>query len=342
MIQQQFMQRALELAQQGLGAVSPNPMVGCVIVYESKIIGEGWHKKYGEAHAEVNAINSVQDKSLLSKSDVYVTLEPCSHFGKTPPCADLLIKSKVKRVIVCNTDSNPLVAGKGIQKLRDVGIEVITGVLEAEGRALNKRFFTFIEKQRPYITLKWAESLDGYISLPNFQAVQISNALSKRYVHKMRAEEDAILVGKRTTQYDNPRLNVREWAGRNPVRVLVDRNLSLPRTLNVFDNSQTTICYNQQEDKIEHNNIFVKIPDNDNLEAILLDLKSRNIQSIIVEGGSALLQSFINENLWDEALIFKSNSAMKEGIAAPKLRDAAVLIKTETLSDNQLFIYKND
>ncbi len=322
-----YMQRALQLARLGAGSVSPNPMVGCVIVHDGKIIGEGWHQKYGESHAEVNAINSVEDKSLLSESEVYVTLEPCSHYGKTPPCADLLIKHQVKKVFVCNHDPNPLVAGKGIEKLRQAGIEVETGILEAEGREVNKRFFTFIEKQRPYIILKWAESADGFIAKPNYEAVQISNALSRRFVHKMRAEEDAIMVGTNTAQYDNPKLDTRFWTGKNAIRIVIDKDLSLPKNLNIFDNSQETICYHSASispqpslDERVQLNTFISLSVEEGWgEVIIQDLYQRKIQSVIIEGGTILLQSFINSGLWDEAIVLKSKKVLGEGINAPKL-----------------------
>jgi diaminohydroxyphosphoribosylaminopyrimidine deaminase/5-amino-6-(5-phosphoribosylamino)uracil reductase len=239
-----FMRRALELALLGMGSVSPNPMVGCVIIHHDKIVGEGWHKQYGEAHAEVNAIATIADKSLLKECTVYVNLEPCSHFGKTPPCADLLIEHRVKKVVVANLDSNPLVASEGVKKLRTAGIEVITGILEKEGRELNKRFFTFMEKQRPYIMLKWAETSDGFIARENFDSKWISNEYSRQLVHKWRAENDAVLVGTKTAFHDNPELNVRDWSGRNPVRIVLDRFLRLSEKLHVFDRKQKTLCYN--------------------------------------------------------------------------------------------------
>ncbi|HEY5824526.1 MAG TPA: bifunctional diaminohydroxyphosphoribosylaminopyrimidine deaminase/5-amino-6-(5-phosphoribosylamino)uracil reductase RibD, partial [Cyclobacteriaceae bacterium] len=208
-----FIQRTFELAQIGIGQVSPNPRVGAVVAHDGKILGEGWHKKYGEAHAEVNAILSVKDHSLLKESTVYVNLEPCSHFGRTPPCADLLIRHQVKKVVICNVDPNPLVAGQGINKLRDAGIEVVAGVLEAEGRKLNKRFFTLIEKQRPYIILKWAQTADGFVARENYESKWISNDFSRQLVHQWRSEEDAILVGTKTAAHDNPQLDVRDWSG---------------------------------------------------------------------------------------------------------------------------------
>jgi diaminohydroxyphosphoribosylaminopyrimidine deaminase / 5-amino-6-(5-phosphoribosylamino)uracil reductase len=341
MTDKQFMQRALQLARLGAGTVSPNPMVGCVIVHEGKIIGEGYHQKYGEAHAEVNAVNSVLDKSMLSESIVYVTLEPCSHFGKTPPCADLLIKHQVKKVVVCNHDPNPLVAGQGIEKLRQAGIEVETGLLEQEGRELNKRFFTFIEKRRPYIILKWAESSDGFIAKKSYEAVQISNLLSRRFVHKMRAENDAIMVGTNTAKYDNPRLDTRFWTGKNALRVLIDKDLSLSKSLNIFDGSQRTVCYHSVEDNIGGVDIYSK-----NTEVVLLkddfrsyiehfilqDLYHRKVQSVIIEGGTFLLQSFIDLGLWDEAIILKSKMVLGDGVQAPKIDGNTIL--NERLGDN--------
>ena len=317
---QLYMQRALQLARLGAGAVSPNPLVGCVIVHEGRIIGEGWHKEYGEAHAEVDAVNSVSDKSMLSESEVYVTLEPCSHFGKTPPCADLLVKHKVKKVYVCNHDPNPLVAGKGIEKLRQAGIEVEMGLLVKEGRELNKRFFTFIEKERPYIILKWAESADGFIAKSNYESVQISNLLSRRFVHKMRSEEAGILVGTNTARYDNPRLDVRFWTGNNPMRLVIDKRLSLPETHHLLDNSDTTVFFNYLEEKDIRNNFYFLVPENIPMaESIIERLNTIRVQSLIIEGGTILLQSFIDLELWDEAIILKSNKILETGINAPKI-----------------------
>ncbi|MDR6561403.1 MULTISPECIES: bifunctional diaminohydroxyphosphoribosylaminopyrimidine deaminase/5-amino-6-(5-phosphoribosylamino)uracil reductase RibD [unclassified Arcicella] len=333
-----WMARALQLARLGAGTVSPNPMVGCVIVHNGQIIGEGWHKKYGEAHAEVNAVNSVMDKSLLTEADVYVTLEPCSHFGKTPPCADLLVKHAVKRVIICNVDSNPLVGGKGIAKLQAAGIAVETGILAEQGRALNKRFFTFIEKQRPYIILKWAETADGFIAKENFEAVQISNALSRRVVHKMRSEEDAIMIGTNTARYDNPSLNNRFWTGKNPLRIVIDKDLSLDKSLHIFDGSQPTIYYNLLVNKEENNVFFVKIEQEDFLSTIIQDLTQRKVQSLIVEGGSKLLQSFIDATLWDEAIVLQSKKILERGIAAPKIKGVAS-VSEKLGSDNILTLY---
>ena len=313
------MQRALELAKLGCGSVSPNPLVGCVIVHEGRIIGEGWHKKYGEAHAEVNAVNAVRDRSLLKESTVYVTLEPCSHFGKTPPCADMLIREKVKKVVIANLDSNPIVVGEGLRKLRAAGIELITGILSNEGRELNKRFFTFMEKQRPYIILKWAETADGFITQEHRNPKWISNALSRQLVHEWRTEEDAVLVGRQTAHYDNPRLNVRDWSGRNPVRIVIDRFLKLDDKLNLFDQSQKTICYNVLKNVETKNLSFVKLDEEHFLQNLIQDLYRKKIQSVIIEGGTETLQSFINGKYWDEARVFVSETNFEKGIPAPRL-----------------------
>ena len=314
-----FMLRAMELALLGSGLVSPNPLVGCVITYEGKIIGEGWHKKYGEPHAEVNAVNSVPDKRTLRESTVYVTLEPCAHFGKTPPCADLLIEHQIKKVVVANLDSNPLVAGEGIRKLRSSGIEVITGVLDKKGRALNKRFFTIMEKQRPYIILKWAETADGFVARKNFDSKWISDEYSRQLVHKWRAEEDAVLVGMRTAQLDNPELNVRDWSGRNPVRIVIDRFLKLNEKIHLFDGLQKTVCYNVLKHEEHPNLSLVRIDEEDFLHHLIHDLYKRKIQSIIVEGGSQTLQAFIELGLWDEARIFVSPQSFQSGVKAPAI-----------------------
>jgi len=315
------MQRALELASLGRGRVSPNPMVGCVIVHQDRIIGEGWHQRYGDSHAEVNAVASVVDQSLLPESTAYVTLEPCSHFGKTPPCADLLIRHGLRRVVICNTDSNPLVSGNGINQLRQAGIEVSTGVLEREGRALNSRFFTFMEKKRPYIILKWAETADGFIARSNYDSKWISHPLSRKLVHQWRAEEDAIMVGTRTAQYDNPRLNVRDWSGKDPIRVVLDKQLQLDPALHLFDQSQPTFCFNLMKGEEQGRIEYVLLEEGREVVSQILDhLYRRKVQSLIVEGGSVLLQSFIHQKLWDEIRLFKSRQALGEGIMAPQFR----------------------
>jgi diaminohydroxyphosphoribosylaminopyrimidine deaminase/5-amino-6-(5-phosphoribosylamino)uracil reductase len=313
-----FMQRAMELALLGSGHVSPNPLVGSVIVHSGKIIGEGWHRKYGGPHAEVNAVNDVADKSVLKESTIYVALEPCSHVGKTPPCCDLLIHHQFKKVVVANVDPNPLVNGGGLHKLREAGIEVITGVLEKMGRQLNKRFFTFIEKQRPYIILKWAQTADGFVARKNFDSKWISNEFSRQLVHKWRTEEDAVLVGMRTAQHDNPQLNVRDWSGRNPVRVVIDRFLKLNEKINLFDGSQKTLCYNVLKHEDFHNFSLIRIEEDNFLESLVHDLYKQKIQSVIVEGGAQTLQGFIESGLWDEARVFVSPHIFGSGIKAPQ------------------------
>lgn len=331
------MRRALELAESGRGFVSPNPMVGCVIVNGNQIIGEGFHEIYGGPHAEVNAINSVKNPELLSESTVFVSLEPCAHWGRTPPCANLLVDKGIKKVVIAALDSNPLVGGKGIDILRRAGIEVITGVLEKEARLQNRRFFTQIEKKRPYIILKWAQSKDGFVARSDYSSKWISNARSRQLVHKWRAEEDAILVGKNTAKYDNPSLTVRDWTGKNPLRLVIDQDLELPENLNLFDNMIPTICYNIVKSEKTDNLELVKLKAGFELREILEDLNSRKIQSLIVEGGSFVLSKFIEENLWDEARVFTGTTKFGEGISAPTLN----LSPSETLSiqDDTLRIY---
>ena len=350
------MLRALELATLGRGFVSPNPMVGCVIVHETadhgaRIIGEGWHQQYGSWHAEVNAVRSVapQDEHLLPESTVYVTLEPCSHVGKTPPCADLLVEKRVRRVVCCNNDPNPVVAGKGFQKLRNAGIEVITGILANEGRALNARFFTFMEKQRPYIILKWAETADGYLAAPNYRAVQITGPLAQRLVHRWRAEEDAIMVGTNTARYDNPRLNVRLWPAKpaqNPVRIVIDKALSLPDSLHLFDGSQPTLVYTQASAPLtpllntgtDRHEVISLNTQQPVLPQLLGDLYQRKIQSVLVEGGTTLLQSLMEAGLWDEMRVFCSPKMLGDGIKAPTVQGQ--LISREIVGEDELRIFK--
>lgn len=312
-----FMKRAFQLAALGKGHVSPNPLVGSVVVHDNLIIGEGWHRQYGGPHAEVNAINSIQDKTKLGESTVYVTLEPCSHFGKTPPCADMLISSKVKRVVIANIDSNPLVAGQGIRKLREAGIEVITGILEREGRELNKRFFTFMEKKRPYIILKWAQTRDGFVARENMESKWISNPSSRQLVHKWRAEEDAILVGFRTAMHDNPELSVREWTGRSPVRIVLDKFLKLNTRLKLFDQRQKTLCFNVMRHEEKKNLSLIRVDEEGFLQNVIDALFKLKVQSIIIEGGANTLNQFIDSGLWDEARIFTGQRVFDKGIAAP-------------------------
>lgn len=331
------MRRALELASLGLGYVSPNPLVGCVVVHDGRIVGEGWHQKYGGPHAEVNAIREVNDEDLLPDATVYVNLEPCSHFGKTPPCADLLVEKRVKRVVIANRDPNPKVAGQGIERLRAAGIDVTEGVLSREGRWLNRRFFTAMEKRVPYVTLKWAETADGFMASSTRKPVWISNERSRQRVHQWRAEEDAVLVGAGTAEIDNPRLNVRDWTGRNPVRVVLDPKLRLPSSLHLFDRSQATLSYNCIKSDRKDNLEFIQVREENFLHEVLADLLLRGVGSVMVEGGPHTMQKFIEAGLWHEARVFRSEELLKEGIPAPRMTTEAVM--TDHSSGDVLSVY---
>ena len=320
---EKYIARCIQLAKNGLCNAAPNPMVGAVIVHNDTIIGEGYHIRCGEAHAEVNAIRSVKDESLLKDSTIYVSLEPCSHYGKTPPCADLIINKGIPRVVVGCQDPFALVAGRGIQKMRDAGIEVKVGVLEKECRQLIRRFITFHTERRPFITLKWAESADGYIDLHRTggQPYIFSSPLSSMLVHKRRAEHSAILVGRRTALLDNPSLTVRNWHGKSPVRLVIDKNLTLPKHLSLFDGSTRTLVFTQREDTPNLFQVeFIQLDFNrDILPQIFEVLYQEKLQTLMVEGGSILLQSFIDSGCWDEAYIEHSSDDLKDGIKAPKL-----------------------
>ena len=331
------MQRALELAHLGLGNVSPNPLVGCVIVHDRKIIGEGYHKKYGEIHAEVNAINSVSDQKLLAESTAFVSLEPCAHFGKTPPCSELLIEKGIKKVVIACEDPFAEVDGKGIKQLRAAGLEVEVGLLKKDAIELNKRFFTFHQKKRPYIILKWAQTEDGFIARKNYDSKWISNQYSRQLVHKWRTEEDAILVGKNTALHDNPSLTAREWSGKNPLRILLDSNLEILNDFHLFNDDAKTLIFNSEKDENIGSNQWVKA----DLDAssIKKKLHELNIQSVIVEGGSQVLNSFIKENCWDEARVFTSSQTFEQGIESPKAK--GMLVHDETILGDQLKIYRN-
>ena len=341
-----YIQRCLELAQNGLGSTYPNPMVGSVIVHRGKIIGEGWHQKAGEPHAEVNAINSVKNKSLLTKSTIYVSLEPCSHFGKTPPCSDLIIQHKIPTVIIGTVDPNDKVAGKGIEKLQKAGIKVKVGVLEKECRELNKRFFTFHTKKRPYIILKWAESADGFLSPLNKKEqkpVWITNVYARQLVHKWRTEEQAILVGTKTVLDDNPQLNARDWFGKNPIRIILDRSGKISEDYAVKKGSQKSIILTEQEILTKDENcIYENLIFGEQLpEKISNLLYQYQIQSVIVEGGRQTLQSFIDDNLWDEARIFKGNIILHQGTKAPILK-GEIVVKQKSIKDELIIIKSHD
>jgi diaminohydroxyphosphoribosylaminopyrimidine deaminase/5-amino-6-(5-phosphoribosylamino)uracil reductase len=326
-----YMKRCIELAKNGLGTTYPNPLVGSVIVYDGKIIGEGWHKKAGEAHAEVNAVNSVKDKTLLVKATIYVSLEPCSHYGKTPPCCDLIIAHNIPNVVIGTIDPFAKVAGNGIKRLLEAGKKINIGVLEEECNALNKRFFTFHKKQRPYIILKWAESKDGFIAPDKAQReteqeklspVWITNSYSRQLVHKWRTEEQAILVGTTTVLEDNPKLDARDFKGNHPTRVILDRNNTVSDSFHIKDNQRKTIIYTETNNLTNSSNIiYEKINFNDNfLLNLTKNLHKKEVQSVIIEGGSKTLQTFIDSNLWDEARVFIGDSLLKSGIKAPVLK----------------------
>lgn len=336
-----FMKKCLELAKKGMGYVSPNPMVGCVVVFNDEIIGEGYHNLFGNAHAEVNAIENVKDKSLLKNATLYVNLEPCVHFGKTPPCSDLIIKHKIPKVVIGSVDSFSEVAGKGIEEMQNSGIEVIVGVLEKESRELNKRFFTFHEKKRSYVILKWAESKDGYIAPKNHnKPFWMTSSESKKLVHKWRDEEDAILVGRITAEKDNPSLTVREIAGSNPVRIVIDKNLKLSGDLNLFNSEAKTIIFNAIKSEETRTNQFIKINFNNLIKSILEELYQQNIQSVIIEGGSKTLQSFIDTNMWDEARIFTTNKTLAKGVKSPTIEGE--IISEDKIGEDELEILCNE
>lgn len=343
---EKYMLRCIELAKNGLGTTYPNPLVGSVIVYDGKIIGEGWHIKSGSPHAEVNAVNSVKDKSLLRKSTLYVSLEPCSHFGKTPPCCDLIIENEIPNVVIGTVDPNIKVAGKGIRKLIEAGKKVTVGILEDECKELNKRFFTFHEKKRPYVILKWAESKDGFIApikIPRKERkpVWITNEFSRQLVHKWRSEEQAILVGTNTIVDDNPKLDVRDWVGNNPTRIVLDPNNRIPKDSHVFDNQIKTIIFSKSiSSSTKENIIFEGINFEQNVaQQILKILYKRQIQSVIIEGGNQTLQTFIDENLWDEARLFIGNKSFESGIKAPII--ALKNIEKQSIANDELLISRN-
>ena len=338
-----YMQKALDLAKLGWPAVAPNPMVGCVIVKGDKIIAEGYHQKFGEAHAEVNAVNSLGPDYDLSDCTLYVTLEPCSHHGKTPPCSDLIISKKFKKVVICNVDTNPLVGGKGIEKLKKAGIEVETGILEKEGREMNKRFFTLHEKKHPYIILKWAQTNDGFISQDPIPENKNENWITcdenKKLVHEWRSQEQAIIVGTNTVICDDPELTVRLVEGKNPVRVVIDKDLKLKPDSKIFNDESETLVFTEHQKPSFGNTFYFQIDFSKNvLSQILNKLVDSNISSLIVEGGTTLLQSFINENLWDEARVFKNpNKNFGNGVKAPEL-DLSEALQEKSGTDHLLTI----
>lgn len=323
-LDEQYMQRALQIAQWGAGKVAPNPLVGCVIVAQNRIIGEGWHAQFGEAHAEVNAVANVlpADQYLLAESTFYVTLEPCNHTGKTPPCTELLLRVRPRRVVVCNLDCNPIVAGKGIARLQEAGIAVEVGVLEQAGKELNKRFFTYHTLKRPYIILKWAMTADHFIARTDYSSKWISNAQARQLAHKWRAEEQAIMIGSNTALHDNPALTVRDYVGKNPIRVLVGKAERLPADANLFDEQAPTLAYATD------------------LPTLMQELYAQKIISVLVEGGAMLLQGLIEANLYDEIRTIQNPKVLfEQGIKAPVAR--GVLVESHVFSKNIINFYKN-
>jgi diaminohydroxyphosphoribosylaminopyrimidine deaminase / 5-amino-6-(5-phosphoribosylamino)uracil reductase len=337
------MSRCLSLAARGLGKVAPNPLVGCVILHNDQVIAEGYHMAYGQPHAEVNAIAAVADKSLLAECTLVVNLEPCSHHGKTPPCADLIVAHRLKRVVIGCTDPNPLVAGKGIKKLQKAGIEVISGVLENECRELNRRFITFQEKKRPYIILKWAQTRDGFISRKypfTKQDNWITCAESKKLVHRWRAEEPAIMIGTNTAILDNPELTVRLVEGENPLRVVIDEHLSIPLSHHVFSADSETLIFTAIKAAAQEHITYLKTDFSKNiLPFVMHTLHERGVSSVIVEGGAHLLNSFLEDDLWDEARVFTGSKEFGEGLAAPAMPRGPASVSH--CGDDELRIFRN-
>lgn len=332
---EQYMLRCLELASNGRNAVAPNPMVGAVVVHDGKIIGEGWHKKYGEAHAEVNAIHAVTNQSLLKKSTLYVNLEPCNHFGKTPPCSDLIVAMGIPKVVIGCRDSNPTVNGGGIDKLRAAGVEVIVGVLEAASKELNAAFFFSNQYKRPYVILKWAQSKNGTMGDLSHPNLAISNEASQQLVHRWRSESAAILVGTSTAAIDNPSLTVRNYSGPNPICVVIDLDLKLDLHLKIFNGTTPTLVFTRKQKNNAAHITYISLPGDENiLDQVLHELHARKIQTLFVEGGSKLLQSFINKGLWNEARIFTSDKSVEGNVKSPQIRGKKIAeshLKNDTL-----------
>jgi len=339
-----YMRRCLDLALLGAGSVAPNPMVGAVLVFENRIIGEGYHQQYGQAHAEVNCLNAVQkeDRHLISQSTLYVSLEPCAHIGKTPPCSNLIIHSQIPKVVIACQDPFPKVAGKGITLLQEAGIEVRVGILEQEALELNKRFIQFYQKQRPFILLKWAQTCNGKIAGIGHERLMISNDFTNRLVHRWRSEEAAILVGFNTALKDNPKLDNRYWKGKSPIRMVIDCDLSLPANLNLFDGSQRTIVFNQVQTLNQQNNLeYIQLnKEQKGIHQIMAIAYQLGIQSIMVEGGAKLHQAFIDQGFWDEArVICNEHLSIAEGLDAPILGEAE-LFQTTQIETDRIYYYQ--
>ena len=343
MTPEHYIKLSLDLAQRAKGHTAPNPMVGAVLVHNDRIIGEGWHHYYGADHAEVNCLKSVAaaDKYLIPESTMYVNLEPCAHYGITPPCANRLVEEHVKQVVIANNDPFEKVNGRGVDMLKAGGVSVETGVLGKEGLWVNRRFFCFHKEKRPYIILKWAQTKDGFIAPVDRSRFQISNALSQKLLHKWRTEEAAIMVGNTTALNDNPQLTSRLYEGRQPLRIVLDKRMKLPTTYHVYDNTAPTWIVNEQKEILLGNVHSVKLPFDDMLiPTLLYRLYEAKILSVIVEGGATLLNSFIHLGLWDEARVFTGDVSLKEGIHAPILKDAMHAFTTDVATD-KLELYVN-
>ena len=340
---EKYMKRCIQLAKNGQLGAPPNPMVGAVIVYNGNIIGEGYHAKCGEAHAEVNAIASVKDQELLKSSTIYVSLEPCSHYGKTPPCANLIVGKGIPKVVIGCKDPFSKVAGRGIEVLRKAGCEVKVGVLEKECMELNKAFFTVQLKHRPFITLKWAQSADGYMDVirDSGKPVVLSSSYTQMITHKRRAEHQAIMVGTRTALLDNPSLSVRLWSGPQPLRVVVDRQLKLPRHLHLFDGTQPTLVITEKKDPVVGCSTFQANFSHSILPQLMEELLRRNIQSLLVEGGATLLQSFLDEDMWDEAYVEHCPQVLGSGIMSPTLIIPKKTSKKKLIMGRNYHIFDN-
>lgn len=340
---EKYMMRCIQLAQNGKLGAAPNPMVGAVVVCDGRIIGEGYHAKCGEAHAEVNAINSVKDESLLHRSTLYVSLEPCAHYGKTPPCAKLIVSKGIPKVVIGCQDPFSKVAGKGIEILKQAGCEVVVGVLEKACQDLNKAFFTVQLKHRPFITLKWAQSADGFMDVErnDGEPVKLSSPLTQLIAHKRRAEHQAIIVGTQTARLDNPSLNVRDWCGPQPLRIVIDKDFTLPRHLHLFDGSQPTLVVTEKNETIA-GAMTLQVDFNQSiLPQLMEELQRRNIQSLLVEGGPKLLQSFIDEGLWDEAYVEHCPQVLGHGILSPSLINPKKSFKKSLIMGRNYHIFYN-
>ena len=340
-----YMQRALELAAKGAGLVSPNPMVGAVLVHDGVIIGEGYHAYFGKAHAEINCLNAVKPENIqfISSSTMYVTLEPCSHHGKTPPCADRLIHEGIKKVVIAAKDPNPLVQGDGIRKLEEAGVEVNVGVMEEEAKYQNRRFFTAMIKERPYITLKWAQSADGFIGSGTSERIKITSNQTDVLVHRWRSEEDAIMIGRRTAMLDDPSLTTRLIQGKSPLRIVLDSNNSLPRSLKMFNDGHPLVIVNSEKDVVEGSIRYKKINNDETFwKELMFFLHEQQIQGLLVEGGREVISSMISSGYWDEAFVF-TNTEMKinSGVKSPVIPTNTIVKVEEHIGSDLLHVYVN-